>query len=136
MTIIVDTNVVLSAAIRDRLPQRVIEEIASREDCFWIVTSEIALEYREVLSRPKFNIPAPTLQKWIAFLEAATIRFETSARQPSFLRDPKDVLFLAAALASEADYLITGDKDFIEAQRLVTSRIVTVAEFARLFGIT
>ena len=32
--------------------------------------------------------------------------------------------------------LITGGRDFAEAQRLLTSRILTVAEFARLFGIT
>jgi len=135
MTVIVDTNVLLSAVIRDRLPQRVIEEIASRDDCFWIVTPEIVRECCEILSRPKFNIADSTRQRWIVFLDAATTRFETSARPPSFLRDPKDALFLAAALASEADYLITGDKDFTEAQSLITSRIVTVSEFARFFDI-
>src|SRR5713101_6894669 len=93
MTVIVDTNVLLSAVIRDRLPQRVIEEIASRDDCFWIVTPEIVREYCEILSRPKFNIADSTRQRWIVFLDAATTRFETSARPPSFLRDPKDELF-------------------------------------------
>ena len=35
---------------------------------------------------------------------------------PAFPRDPKDVPFIAAALASEADYLITGDKDLLDEQ--------------------
>ena len=38
MNVLVDTNVLISAVIRDRLPQRVIDEIVSRDDWFWIVT--------------------------------------------------------------------------------------------------
>ena len=135
MTVIVDTNVLVSAVITDRLPQRVIEEIASSDDWFWLVTSQIAQEYREVLRRPKFKLTEQIYQQWIALLDAAAIPFETSARPPSFLADPKDVPFLTAALTSEADFLITGDKHFAEAEKLVASRIVTVAEFARLFAI-
>jgi len=52
-----------------------------------------------------------------------------------FPRDRKDVPVLQAAVAAEADYLITGDRDFTEAQSLITSRILTVSEFARLFDI-
>lgn len=50
MNVLVDTNVVISAVIRDRLPQRVIEEIVACDDWFWIVTTEIETEYREVLA--------------------------------------------------------------------------------------
>ena len=53
-----------------------------------------------------------------------------------FSRDPEDELFIAAALASDADYLITGDKDLLEEKPLASTRIVRPAEFARLFGIT
>jgi predicted nucleic acid-binding protein len=51
-------------------------------------------------------------------------------------RDPKDVPFLAAAIAGRADYLITGDSDLLEARSAVTTHIVTVAEFAAEFGIS
>jgi len=54
---------------------------------------------------------------------------------PPFPRDPKDELFIAAALASDADYLITGDKDLLEEQPLASTQIVRPAEFARLFAI-
>jgi predicted nucleic acid-binding protein len=50
MNVLVDTNVVISAVIRDRLHHRVINEIVSRDDWFWIVTTEIETEYREVLA--------------------------------------------------------------------------------------
>lgn len=134
MNVVVDTNVLVSAVIRDRLPQRVVDEIVSREDWFWIVTAEIESEYREVLARPKFNIPDATQQRWIAFIEENTIRIEPSVH-PAFPRDPKDEPFIAAALASDADYLITGDKDLLDEQPLASTQIVRPADFARSFAI-
>ncbi len=52
-----------------------------------------------------------------------------------FPRDPKDAPFLAAAVATDADFLITGDKDLLEANDVVKTRIVTVAEFRDEFKI-
>ena len=134
MNILVDTNVLVSAVIRDRLPQKVIEEIVSRDEWFWIVSVEIEREYRDVLARPKFNIPEATRERWLAFVEATTIRVQPSAH-PVFPRDPKDEPFLAAALACDADYLITGDRDLLDERPLVSTKIVRPAEFARLFTI-
>lgn len=113
MNVLVDTNVLISAVIRDRLPQRVIDEIASRDDWFWIVSAEIETEYREVLARPKFKVSDAIQQSWRALIEEVAIRIEPSTH-PTFPRDPKDELFIAVALASDADYLITGDKDLLD----------------------
>ena len=137
MNLLVDTNVLVSAVIRGRLPQRVIDEIVSRDDWFWITTAEIEREYREVLARPKFKIPEATQKQWIRFIEEATVRIEPTIH-PTFPRDPKDAPFLAAALASDADYLITSDKDLLdepELSRLISTRIVRPTEFARMFDI-
>jgi putative PIN family toxin of toxin-antitoxin system len=88
MNVLVDTNVVISAVIRDRLPQRVINEIVSRDDWFWIVTTEIETEYREVLARPKFKAPAAIQQSWRALVEEITVRV-SPITPPPFPRDPK-----------------------------------------------
>jgi putative PIN family toxin of toxin-antitoxin system len=130
MNVLVDTNVLISAVIRDRLPQRVIDEIVSRDDWFWIVSAEIETEFREVLARPKFKVPDAIQQRWTAFIEEVTIRIEPST-DPTFPRDPKDEFFIAAALASDADYLITGDKDLLDEKLLVSTRILRPADFAR-----
>lgn len=134
MNVLVDTNVLISAVIRDRLPQRVIDEIVSRDDWFWIVTAEIETEYREVLARPKFNVPDAIQLSWRAFIEEVTVRVEPSSH-PAFPRDPKDELFIAAAIASEADYLITGDKVLLDEQHLDSTQILRPADFAHLFAI-
>ena|SRR2546425_12717988 len=137
MIAVVDTNVLVSAALRDRLPERVVLYVATRDDWVWLVTADILREYNGVLGRPKFALGEAVRERWNDLLKWRTV----TADLPELLtlrlpRDPKDEPFLAAALAREADYLITGDKDLKEAQSLVTTRIVTVSEFAHLFGIT
>ena len=107
MNILVDTNVLLSAAPRDRLPERVVRHVATDPNCRWIVTAEILKEYVEVLDRPKFGLTAEILKQWIELVESRTIGVPTPSIQVSFPRDPNDAPFLAAAISSAADYLIT-----------------------------
>lgn len=136
MIVLIDTNVLLSAALRDRLPERVVLFVAGRDDLRWQVTPEILAEYTEVLRRPRFGLDAQTLLRWTELLRMRTLSLESPPSIPDFPRDPKDAPFLAAALAARADFLITGDKDLLSARAVVTTRIVTVAEFAREFAIS
>ncbi len=136
MKILIDTNVLLSAALRDRLPERVVRFVATRDDWQWIVTPDIAGEYADVLSRPKFRLPANVLREWHDLIHARTIPVSVSLPPVSFPRDPKDAPFLAAAIATGADYLITGDNDLLQSRLPLATRIVSAAEFARIFQIS
>lgn len=60
MKALIDANVLVSAALRDKDPEAVILFIAAQLDWQWIVSADILAEYREVLSRPKFALPANT----------------------------------------------------------------------------
>src|SRR5688572_21226202 len=105
MRIVLDTNVLLSAAWRDRLPERVVLYVATHPDCEWIVTALILSEYVSVLKRPKFNLPADVLQQWTELVELRTIVIPLPETATPTLRDPADAIFLATAIASEADFL-------------------------------
>ncbi len=135
MNVLIDTNVLLSAALRDRLPERVVLYIAQRDDWKWIVSPTILAEYVEVLRRPKFALPPETIARWAELLNLRTIDLGDPSTSFDFPRDPKDAPFLAAAVACQADRLITGDKDLLELQLAGPTRIVTASEFAREFGI-
>ena len=50
----------------------------------------------------------------------------------NYPRDPKDAPFLACALTTDAEYLITGDKDFIEAYKVVKTTVLSVFQFRTL----
>jgi uncharacterized protein len=99
------------------------------------VTDDIEKEYRDVLARPKFKIPLEIQQSFSTAIAIVTIRVQSVQPAP-FPRDPKDEIFIGAALASDAEYLITGDKDLLDLQRLSSTQIVSPFEFARLFGIS
>jgi putative NIF3 family GTP cyclohydrolase 1 type 2 len=45
----------------------------------------------------------------------------------TFKRDRKDAKFLSCAIAAKADLLITGDKDFSEAQTLIETKIISAS---------
>src|SRR5947209_6524511 len=125
MNVLIDTNVLLSAALRDKLPERVVLYVAGRADIHWLVTPGIRAEYTEVLRRPKFGLDEEIVQRWAELLAMRTVSVDSPPSAPDFPRDPKDAPFLAAALANRADFLITGDKDLLDAKDSVATRIVT-----------
>lgn len=130
MKIVLDTNVLLSAAWRNRLPERVVLHIATNPQCEWIVTAPILAEYISVMKRPKFNLPDGLLQRWTDLLHMRTILIPLPQIIPPAMRDPADAIFLAAAVASGADFLVTGDNDLLTANLSITTRIISVNDFA------
>jgi putative PIN family toxin of toxin-antitoxin system len=132
MRVIVDTNVVVSAILRDRLPEKVLLFIIARPDFEWVASGGILAEYRDVLRRPKFALPESVLKKWEERFRYAIA--EWPVKIPAFFpRDIKDAKFLACALTADADFLITGDRDFSEARKLGHTKIISVSQFDKLF---
>lgn len=131
MKVLIDTNVLVSAALKDRDPEAVILWVVEQPDVQWIVSPEILQEHQEVLSRPKFKLPEEIRQRWFTALDECTVRVEVEM-EVAFPRDEKDARFLACAIAAEAAYFITGDRDFSEAKKLVCTTILSVAMFKRL----
>lgn len=129
--VVIDTGVVLSAAFRDRTPEAIILFVVGNDDFQWIASAPIIAEYSEVLARKKFDLSETVLQNWSDIFDECTIVVEPEI-EIDFPRDQKDAIFLECALTAEADYLITGDKDFEDAQKLVNTTIISVSQFKRL----
>ena len=136
MNVLIDTNVLLSAALRDRLPENVVRYVAASDDCRWIVTAPILLEYLEVVRRPKFGLTTETIRQWADLIAMRTLTVPSPPVDVSFPRDPKDAIFLSAAVSSGADFLITGDKDLLQSHASLATRIISAADFAAEFKIT
>lgn len=131
MKVVIDTNVVVSAALKDRTPEEVILFVVGREDFEWIISAAIVEEYNEVLGREKFGLPLEVLRKWREMFEQVTTMLDVEI-EVDFPRDRKDAKFLESALAADADFLITGDKDFTEAQKIAQTVILSVSQFKHL----
>ena len=130
MIVVIDTSVLVSAAFRDRTPEEVILFVTGQDAFHWIVSGEILAEYREVLSRPKFDLSEEILNHWIKILESSTVEIDVDL-EIDFPRDRKDAKFIACALAAQANFFITGDHDFSEAQQMMNTTIISVSLFKR-----
>jgi putative PIN family toxin of toxin-antitoxin system len=131
MRVVIDTNVLVSAALCAGKSRRVVLFVVDSEDIEWIVTEDILKEYTEVLGRAKFGLPREVLERWIELIRAKTRQILTT-EEVLLPRDPMDAKFLACALSSQADYLITGDKDFSQLLRMGKTVILSVSLFDRL----
>ena len=72
------------------------------------------------------------LERWESILSNLTTLIDINI-DIEFPRDQKDAKFLACALISKADYFITGDKDFEESKKIMTTTIISVSTFKNLF---
>ncbi len=132
MKVLIDTNVLVSALLRDRTPESAIMWVLEQEEWEWVGSPAILEEYRGVLRREKFGFPDRLIEKWMDLFDHDLVLIDP--RVPiDFPRDRKDAKFIECARASEADVFVTGDADFSEAQALMSTRILTPTRFARLF---
>ncbi len=131
MRIVIDTNVLVSAAVTGRNPETVILFIAESPNFEWVVSAEILREYQEVLSRSRLRLTESQKERWFNILEYATTLIEVNV-EVDFPRDRKDAKFLACAVVAEANFLITGDRDFTEAKILTNTTVISVSLFKKL----
>lgn len=126
--IIVDTNLWISFLIGKRLS--CLLGFLSDEKVELVVSQELLDEILIVASRPKFKkyFPKEHLDMLWDFMTHETSFYKIDDI-PARCRDPKDDYLLELALISEADYLITGDKDLLSMGEIGSCRIITVMEF-------
>lgn len=128
MRVVVDTNVLISAILKDKDPEAVLLYIIESPDIEWIASNLILSEYKEVLGRKKFGLSAELVGKWVAMLDLLTTVIDVDLNI-DFPRDRKDAKFLECAIAGDAQFFITGDRDFGHAQKLMNTTIISVAKF-------
>ncbi|MFB2896511.1 putative toxin-antitoxin system toxin component, PIN family [Aerosakkonemataceae cyanobacterium BLCC-F50] len=131
MRVVIDTNVLVSAAVVGRDPEAIILYVVSNPEIEWIVSTEILAEYQEVLNRPRLKLSEQLKQSWFDVLNAATTTVDVAV-EVDFPRDRKDAKFLACAVAANATFLISGDRDLTEVQSWGNTTIISVSLFKRL----
>ena len=113
MRVILETNVLLGALISPYGPPDVIYR-AWRAARFELVTSTAQLEELRRVSRyPKLKtiLPAHRVGTMVNNMQRAIVIVNLPPPPDDMdLNDPNDVFLLSMALASEADYLVTGDR--------------------------
>ncbi|MBE0637353.1 MAG: putative toxin-antitoxin system toxin component, PIN family [Bacteroidales bacterium] len=128
--VIFDTNVWISFLIGKRLAR--IKQFISEGNIKIITTEQLLSEIKMVTSREKLKkyFPKESVKELIELLEIISEKVETEPKH--FInRDPKDNFLLDLIDCSNADYLITGDKDLLEHNPFKTAQILTPSEFEK-----
>lgn len=108
LRLVVDTNIVVSAALKPDGLQRTVLLLAITKPARLYVSTAILAEYRDVLSRPEFQIRKGLRQQLLQLL-GNRAHSVTPARHVEVTSDPDDNIFLECADAARADYLVTGN---------------------------
>ena len=125
LRLVIDTNTVVSAALKPDGLQRTVLLLAITKPARLYVSEAIMEEYREVLARRRMHIPKGRRQQLLQLIRnhACTV---TPARALQVTSDPDDNRFLECADAARADYLVTGNQrhlpKFWKKTKVITSR--------------
>jgi uncharacterized protein len=127
MRLILDTNILLSALLSPLGAPAKLLDAWERKRFTLVACDALIAELRDVAGRPFFRA---RLRASAAELLAAGLRdFSFFCRDlPSGVApDPKDSYLLALAEASQAEFLVTGDKELLSLKQHKSTRIITPA---------
>lgn len=124
LKLVVDTNVLISAALSSQgAPAQLMRIALERHTLVFSQPTFDELQTR--LYRPKFDRYITLEQRQLLLHDLnACAHWVDLAPYPTYCRDPDDDKFIATALQAPADWLVSGDRDLLEAQRLAGLRIL------------
>jgi len=133
MRVVVDTNILVSFAIRPNQDfEKLFDYLAGHGAT--LISEETIAELFAVLSGEKFRqyIPQDSVidyVEWYAGISEPVVVAEHVAA----CRDPQDDKFLSLAVAGKADCIVSGDSDLLDMVAYNGIPIYRAAEFLKLF---
>lgn len=131
LAVVIDTSVMVSSVLRSTASRKV-HDLWWKEKKLQLVVSEpIVEEYLEVLA----EFLSETLLYAFAqrFTRSDKVYKVQALKRYAVSRDPKDNMFVDAAMAGKAKYIISRDKDLTELKKFAGIKIVTPEAFLKEF---
>ena len=130
LRLVIDTNVLVSAAIKPAGLQRTVFLIAISKPARLYVSHPILEEYSEVLARPELRIRKGLRLQLLQLIKNHS-HTVVRTRRLEATSDPADNIFLECADAARADYLVTGNQKHFP-RFWKKTKVVTPREFVSL----
>jgi putative PIN family toxin of toxin-antitoxin system len=129
--VVIDTNVLVSAMFslsgNEALLLLAVKQ-GFMKPCF---SPAVLEEYSEVLARRKFGFSRTKLRRLPTCFTVRAI-WCTLTRYPECLPTPRMTKFMACALAAQADFMVTGNKQDFPQDRLGDTQVVSAGELLNL----
>ena len=130
LRLVIDTNVLVSAALKSEGLQRTTFLLAITKPARLYVSPPILEEYADVLSRPELSIRKGLRLQLLQLIKNRG-RLVTPSRRIEVTSDPDDNIFVECADAARADYLVTGNRRHFP-PFWKNTKIITPREFVTL----
>jgi putative PIN family toxin of toxin-antitoxin system len=130
LRVVIDTNLLISAALKPEGLQRTALILAVTMPALFYVSHPILKEYADVLSRPELAIRKGIRQQLLQLVKNHS-HIVTPSRRLEVCTDRDDNVFIECADAARADYLITGNQKHFP-RFWKKTKIITTREFISL----
>ena len=127
-SIVLDTNVLISAIVFGGRPREVLEKVISGAFTMAIST-EMLDEFQGVLEGKKFRYPGAIVRTIVNELLAVSELVRPMMKVQVIKTDPTDNRILECALESRAACIVTGDRHLLELGQFEGISILDVAAF-------
>jgi putative PIN family toxin of toxin-antitoxin system len=125
LRLVIDTNILVSAALKPEGLQRTVLVLAMTRPARLYISQAILAEYGDVLARREFKIRRGLRQQLLQLIKNRA-QLVDPVRALQVTKDPDDNKFVECADAARADYLITGNQRhfprFWKRTKVITSR--------------
>jgi putative PIN family toxin of toxin-antitoxin system len=128
MMIVLDTNVIISGILRPFSKAASILGLVADGTVQLAYDLRLLSEYRDVLSRPKFNVVKENVETFLAQVEQEGFLVSVKPLE-THLPDPDDEPFLEVALAGKVEAIVTGNKRHFPSREYEGVKILSPAEF-------
>jgi putative PIN family toxin of toxin-antitoxin system len=128
MKVMLDTNVLASAVATRGLCADVLRTVLAEHEL--AVCQQIISELQRVL-KDKFALPRPLVNDFIRLVREDAVLCEPGDPQTIELKDKDDLGILSAAVSSEVNVLVTGDKELQIVGKVAELRILSPRQFWR-----
>lgn len=134
MNVVVDTNVLVSAALfRRSVPGRAVELVIRYGRL--LVSDETLAELDDVIRRPRLDRTTPLERRLEMLADCILLGHEVEiVERVQVCRDPLDDKFLEVAVNGSADYLMSGDQDLLALHPFRGIPILSPADFLTAVG--
>jgi uncharacterized protein len=136
MRIVLDTNVLVSAFLRNKgKPAQILAQDSKFE---LLICEGILAELTDVLNRPRIRKKETYLEhrvhEYLGRLRASSTWIAITEVENIIPQDPPDNIVLACAVEDGADYLVSGNKHLLDLKQHRGVKIVTPAQFLEIIN--
>ncbi|HUY94213.1 MAG TPA: putative toxin-antitoxin system toxin component, PIN family [Terracidiphilus sp.] len=130
LRLVVDTNILVSAALKSNGLERTTFLLAITRPARLYVSQPILAEYADVLGRPELAIRRGARRQVLDLIRNRSVLVKPRVRL-NVTSDPDDNIFIECADAARADYLVTGNRRHFP-RYWKSTKVVTAREFIEI----